>query len=207
MSSRKGNFLKAVDVLDMIDDALAEEYNSHDAKVSLAATKYAFLKYKMGGNIIFDPHESVKMTGNSGPYLLYSCVRAKKILDKASREFNTSAQGVFRSAAARGLAPSARGDGPDGRDPGAEVLNSPERNLIKKLLEYRAVLDEAVTEMAPHKVANYLYELAQTFSRFYENCEVIGSDQEAARLHLVQTYLATMTHGLNLLGIKIPESM
>jgi arginyl-tRNA synthetase len=61
--------------------------------------------------------------------------------------------------------------------------------------------------MAPHKVANYLYELAQTFSRFYENCEVIGSDQEAARLHLVQTYLATMTHGLNLLGIKIPESM
>ena len=207
MSSRKGNFLKAVDVLDMVRTALKDEYNSEDETVSLAATKYAFLKYKMGGDIIFDPQESVKMTGNSGPYLLYSCVRAKKILDKASREFNTSAQGVFRSAAARGLAPSARGDGPDGRDPGAEVLNSPERNLIKKLLEYRAVLDEAVAEMAPHKVANYLYELAQAFSRFYENCEVLGSDHEERRLRLVKTYLDTMTHGLRLLGITIPEEM
>ena len=80
MSSRKGNFLKAVDVLDLINDALKEEHDSSDPVVSLAATKYAFLKYKMGGNIIFDPKESVKMTGNSGPYLLYSSVRAKKIL-------------------------------------------------------------------------------------------------------------------------------
>ncbi len=207
MSSRKGNFLKAVDVLDMVRAALKDEYNSEDETVSLAATKYAFLKYKMGGDIIFDPQESVKMTGNSGPYLLYSCVRAKKILDKAPREFNTSAQGVFRSAAARGLAREPHGDGRERRDPGAEVLNSPERNLIKKLLEYRAVLDEAVTEMAPHKVANYLYELAQAFSRFYENCEVIGSDQEQNRLKLVQIYLATMTHGLGLLGITIPEEM
>ncbi|MDO5451629.1 MAG: arginine--tRNA ligase, partial [Candidatus Saccharibacteria bacterium] len=82
MSSRKGNFLKAVDVLNMVRDALQSEFNSGDETVSLAATKYAFLKYKMGGNIIFDPQESVKMTGNSGPYLLYSAVRAKKILEK-----------------------------------------------------------------------------------------------------------------------------
>ena len=79
MSSRKGNFLKAIDVLNLIDEALESEYHSKDNKVSLAATKYAFLKYKMGGDIIFDPQESVKMTGNSGPYLLYSAVRAKKI--------------------------------------------------------------------------------------------------------------------------------
>ena len=49
-----------------------------------AALKYAFLKYKMGGNIVFDPSESVKMTGNSGPYLLYSAVRAKKILARTA---------------------------------------------------------------------------------------------------------------------------
>ena len=61
--------------------------------------------------------------------------------------------------------------------------------------------------MAPHKVANYLYELAQDFSRFYENCQVSGSDCEAERLKLVEVYLATMTHGLNLLGIAIPDSM
>ena len=86
MSSRKGNFLKAVDVLEMVRDELKNEYNSSDEKVALAATKYAFLKYKMGGDIIFDPKESVKMTGNSGPYLLYSCVRAKKILSKSEND-------------------------------------------------------------------------------------------------------------------------
>ena len=61
--------------------------------------------------------------------------------------------------------------------------------------------------MAPHKLANYLYELAQSFSRFYESCPVIGCDHEAERLKLVRTYLDAMTHGLNLLGINIPEEM
>lgn len=184
MSSRKGNFLKAVDVLNMVKDALKAEYNSEDSKVSLAATKYAFLKYKMGGDIIFDPKESVKMTGNSGPYLLYSAVRAKKILKNAS--------------------------GNDGREQGGErelVFEPSERNLIKKILEYKSVLAESVTEMSPHKVANYLYELAQDFSRFYENCPVVGSAEEKQRIKLVKIYLDTMTHGLNILGIEIPEEM
>ena len=179
MSSRKGNFLKAVDVLDMVSEALAKEYGSSDQKVSLAATKYAFLKYKMGGNIIFDPHESVKMTGNSGPYLLYSCVRAKKILlnnqnDKIIHDYQ---------------------------------YNKFEKQLIVKLISYQDILRDAVSEMAPHKVANFLYELAQEFSRFYENCPVIGSEEESERLKLVKVYLDTMTHGLNILGIEIPEEM
>ena len=113
----------------------------------------------------------------------------------------------FRSAAARGLAPSARGDGPDGRDPGTGVWSSHERGLVKKILEYSSVLQESVSEMAPHKLANYLYELAQDFSRFYESCPVIGCDHEQERLKLVQVYLDTLTHGLNILGINIPEEM
>ncbi len=232
MSSRKGNFLKAVDVLDMVRAALKKEHNSEDETVSLAATKYAFLKYKMGGNIIFDPEESVKMTGNSGPYLLYSCVRAKKILARSSVNDANKAQRANVRDNGSGIASEPRNDRSrsrayekpafrieatpngrplvDGREQGGErelILNSSERNLIKKLLEYHSLLDEAVSEMAPHKVANYLYELAQSFSRFYENCEVIGSDQEQNRLKLVQIYLNTMTHGLSLLGIEIPESM
>ena len=211
MSSRKGNFLKAVDVLDMVKSALESEYNSKDEKVSLAATKYAFLKYKMGGNIIFDPKESVKMTGNSGPYLLYSAVRAKKILQKlgTARVAHVSDEGVFRSAAARELVPSAHGDGPDGHGPKADTSDrtSAERSLAKKILEYKDVLDEAVFEMAPHKVANYLYELAQEFSRFYENCQVAGSNEEESRAMIVKVYLDIMTHGLNILGINIPEEM
>ena len=179
MSSRKGNFLKAVDVLDMIDTELKNAYNSTDKTISLAATKYAFLKYKMGGNIIFDPKESVKMTGNSGPYLLYSSVRAKKILANSTntQEINTYIYNIY------------------------------ERNLAKKLLGYQELLDEAVTEMAPHKLANFLYELSQEFSRFYENCQVTGSAEAGERVKLVQVYYSTMNHGLNILGIKIPEEM
>lgn len=178
MSSRKGNFLKAVDVLSMIDTELKNEYNSEDEKISLATTKYAFLKYKMGGDIIFDVKESVKMTGNSGPYLLYSAVRAKKILKNSGSEQKTD-----------------------------YVYNVYERNLAKKLLEYRDVLDGAVEEMAPHKLANYLYELSQEFSRFYENCPVIGTAEESERIRLVKVYCNTMEHGLNIMGIEIPEEM
>ena len=180
MSSRKGNFLKAVDVLNIINAELEQEYHSKDQIVSLAATKYALLKYKMGGNIIFDPKESVKMTGNSGPYLLYSAVRAKKILAKNNNE--RSGERV-------------------------RVLTLPERCLMKKLLEYKPILEEATAEMAPHKLANFLYELAQAFSRFYEGCPVVGCEHEAERRELVKVYLDTMSHGLGLLGIEIPEEM
>ena len=179
MSSRKGNFLKAVDVLQMVEDELSKEYHSTDQKVVMAALKYAFLKYKMGGDIIFDPKESVKMTGNSGPYLLYSAVRAKKILKnvKSSDDSKNYTYNIY------------------------------ERNLLKKVLEYKVVLGEAVTEMAPHKVANYLYELAQEFSRFYENCPVVGAPEESERAKLVGVYYNILEHGLNILGIEIPEEM
>ena len=192
MSSRKGNFLKAVDVLNMVDEELAEEYDSKDPKISLAATKYAFLKYKMGGNIIFDPKESVKMTGNSGPYLLYACVRAKKILASVN---NASEQGSSVSQ-----------DGSEGAFRGS-IITDAEKNLMIKLIEYKSVLQEAVHDLAPHKLASYLYELAQEFSRFYENCPVVGSAEESERIKLVQVYYNTMSHGLDLLGIEIPTSM
>ena len=123
---------------------------------------------------------SVKMTGNSGPYLLYSAVRAKKILNKSSSKITPIESTDFEPA---------------------------EKKLIKKILEYKSILAEATAEMAPHKVANYLYELAQDFSRFYENCQVNGCEKESERLTLVRVYLATMTHGLNILGINIPEEM
>ena len=204
MSSRKGNFLKAVDVLNMVEEELKNEYNSTDKKVSLAATKYAFLKYKMGGNIIFDPKESVKMTGNSGPYLLYSAVRAKKILSKTVAQ-NEGLETVSREGRYPSEVSEPREDGRERT--GSKNLHSSEKGLIKKILEYKSVLFDAVSEMAPHKVANYLYELAQSFSRFYENCPVVGAPEEKERLKLVEVYLKTMTHGLGLLGIQIPEEM
>ena len=210
MSSRKGNFLKAVDVLDLVREELKNAYNSTDEKVVLAAIKYAFLKYKIGGDIIFDPTESVKMTGNSGPYLLYSTVRAKRIVEKIqndeeSKEFLGGSK-TWASAPERSRQETSFGSSDEcGRE--LTKLTSFEKDLIKKLLEYKGLLAEAVEDMAPHKVANYLYELSQDFSRFYENCPVAGSEQESERIKIVEAYFKTMSHGLNLLGIEIPEEM
>ena len=159
----------------------------------------------MGGNIVFDPKESVKMTGNSGPYLLYSAVRAKKILQKVGFAQDKGSETVSRE-------PYEASEESETRDGGLERTGSKnlypsEKALMKKLLEYKSILVESVREMAPHKVASYLYELAQEFSRFYEHCPVVGSDEEAARAQLTKVYLATMSHGLNILGINIPEEM
>lgn len=181
MSSRKGNFIKAVDVLNEVTELTAKDTKDEKiaAMTSMAAVKYAFLKYKIGGNIEFNAKESVSTTGNSGVYLQYSVVRAAKILEKATGE---------RSAE-------------------ASLLNEHEKNLIRKVAMYKAVLAEAVRDLAPHKIANYLYGTAQEFSRFYENVKVAGSEQEAERAQIVRAYLNVMTHGLGLLGIEVPEEM
>ena len=185
MSSRKGNFIKAVDVLNEVETLVARSESSKGitektSQISLGAIKYAFLKYKIGGNIEFDAKESVSTTGNSGVYLQYSAVRAKKIL-----------AGITTGET----------------DYSKWKLNENEKKLIAKLTQYGAVLKEALSDFAPHRVANYLYEIAQEFSRFYENVKVAGSEYESERMVLVQVYLDVMTHGLNILGITIPEEM
>ncbi len=176
MSSRKGNFLKAIDVLEMINEMVKDE------NLTLAAIKYAFLKYKMGGDIVFDPKESVSTTGNSGIYLLYSAVRAKKILQKCVGEKYLGEKDT-------------------------ETSSEYEKTLAKKVVQYKDVIQEAVREKAPYKVCTYLYELAQEFSRFYEHVKVAGSEREAELAKLVKAYLNVMEHGLGLLGISAPESM
>ena len=182
MSSRLGNFLKAVDVLNVVDEALLKEHETKDKKVSLGATKYAFLKYKIGGNIIFDPKESVSMTGNSGPYLQYSAVRASKIIGNLLKDGVSSAKDSWE-------------------------LTERERELIKKIIAYPEELKTTIKELSPNKLCNYLYELAQEFSRFYETTKVAGSEFEFERGQIVLAYLKVLTHGLGLLGIEVPERM
>ena len=198
MSSRKGNFLKAVDVIEMV--------KQKDMRITLAALKYAFLKYRMGGDIVFDPKESVSTTGNSGVYLLYSAVRAKKILQKT---VGGNASPV-RDAGAPSLSKDSLWRSPDrvsvsqGDDIATDTYI---RKLNKKIVQYDEIIRGAVVEKAPHKVCGYLYELAQEFSRFYEHVPVAGSTEETERKQIVQAYLNVMTHGLGLLGIEVPEEM
>lgn len=199
MSSRKGNFLKAVDVIELIREELIkvqEELSQNkgepnpeevDLRILLGAIRYAFLKYKVGGDIVFDVKESVSMTGNSGPYLQYSAVRAQKVLGKI---LESQVEKTNKKVEQKEW-----------------TLVVVEKNLIKKIMQYKNVLGEVVGELSPSKLCTYLYEIAQDFSRFYENVQVVGSEYEVERGAIVLAYLKVLTHGLSILGIEIPERM
>ncbi len=178
MSSRKGNILRAVDVLDVAKEANLAATGKDDSAVVLAAVKYAFLKSRMGGDIIYDPADSVALEGNSGPYLQYAHARARSILAKKP------SKNVLKAG-----------------------LEADERILLRKISEYQEVVTNAMEELMPHHICTYLYELAQVFNRFYEKNRVIDDPREDVRLALVTEYARTLKAGLNVLGIHAPERM
>lgn len=178
MSSRKGNFLRAVDVLDIAAEENEKIQGNRDDAPVLGAIKYAFLKNRIGPDVIFDPRESVGLHGNSGPYLQYAHARAMSILEKIT------------------AAPIEIGDFDDN-----------ERKLAVKLTEFGDVVERATSELAPHLVCTYLYELAQEFNRFYEGSRIVGDEREAVRGQLVRAYARLLKSGLTLLGIQAPDRM
>lgn len=178
MSSRKGNILLATDILDAAEAANRKVRGQEDSATTVSAVKYAMLKQRVGGDIIYEPEESVSLEGNSGPYLQYAHARARSILAKAPE-------------AERQI---------DG-------LDAHERSLARKIGEYPEVLQKSVNELLPHHICTYLYELAQAFNRFYENAKVVGDPREKTRLKLVELYADTLKDGLTLLGIAAPDRM
>lgn len=181
MSSRKGNTVSALDIIDAAHQAGQESGLSPSVETTLAAIKYAFAKNRIGGDIAYDPKESIALEGNSGPYLQYAHARARSILNK-SQDSSTKSQINAR-------------------------LEAGERSLLRKITEYAEVVDKAVSELMPHHICTYLYELAQTFNSFYEHNRVLSDEREAVRLTLVANYADTLKNGLNLLGITAPDHM
>jgi arginyl-tRNA synthetase len=181
MSSRKGNFLRAVDVIDLVADEYKKEQGKADDVTTLGAIKYAFLKNRLGADLVFEPRESVSMTGNSGSYLQYSHARACSIL----RKVNVCNDSHCKTA----------------------DFDEHERPLMVKLTEWSEIQTVAVAELAPHTVCSYLYELAQVFNRFYENAKVEGDPRATVRTRLVAAYADILRSGLAILSIIAPEKM
>jgi arginyl-tRNA synthetase len=179
MSSRKGNIVTALEVLEITSKAASEVAGKNDERVVLAAIKYAFLKQRIGGNIVYDAKESVNILGNSGPYLQYAHARARSILAKIA----------------------AKGEG------NYAALEPEERLLLRKLSDYTAVVESAISGLAPHGICTYLYDVSQVFNRFYESNRVIGSPRQAIRLSLVETYADILRDGLGLLNIPAPDKV
>ncbi len=183
MSSRKGNIVTALEILEAARAAGTATGNNPSEENILAAVKYAFVKTRIGGDIMYDPKESIALEGNSGPYLQYAYARARSILAKA---------------------PAADSEATRSTD---QMLQLGERSLVRKMTEYPEVIDKAVTDLMPHYICTYLYELAQIFNSFYEHNRVIDDPRQAIRLQLVTHYAATLKYGLELLGITAPNRM
>jgi arginyl-tRNA synthetase len=178
MSSRLGNGLAPEEVIESARQASVELTGKADGASVIGAVKYAFLRSRIGSDLIYDPVESVGLEGNSGPYLQYAHARARSILDKS-----------------------------DNNPVMPTELQEGERTLVRKLSEYQETIDASTRELMPHHICTYLYELSQVFNRFYEHNRVIGDARESERLNLVQHYADTLKNGLNLLGIQAPNRM
>jgi arginyl-tRNA synthetase len=180
MSSRTGQVIRAVDVLQSIRDSITESYDTPEVDaVKLGSLKYAFLKQRVGGDIVFDIAESISLEGNSGPYIQYAHARGESILGKL---------GDFTPVK-------------------LAELNEDEHKLAVKLLAYPGVTAKAVTELAPHHICTYLYELTQQFNRFYEHNRIVGDDRQNLRATLVSAYVQVLKNGLEALNIPAPNKL
>jgi arginyl-tRNA synthetase len=152
--------------------------------VGVAAIKFADLANNRISNYIFDLERFTRFEGKTGPYLQYAAVRIQSILRKAEAE---------------GFAVA------------APVIRSPEeRQLALQLLLMPEVLLNAESKRAPHFIADYVFTLAQNFSRFYTEHHIMREADEglrAARLGLCTLTLASLRGMLSVLGIDVPERM
>ncbi|MGB3023440.1 MAG: arginine--tRNA ligase [Candidatus Saccharimonadales bacterium] len=183
MSSRSGDVIEIGWLFDQIGKAIHARGGEVTEDIVAGALRYAFLRVRIGGDVVFDVNESVSIQGNSGPYVQYAHARACSILSKAENQRE------------------------EGRGKREEGLQTDERLLLRKITEYADVVEKATKELMPHHICNYLYELAQEFNRFYEKNHVIGDARQAIRLELVMFYRDTLARGLSLLGISAPEQM
>jgi len=180
MSSRRGEVLRGVEVLDQLEEMIAEGYETPEVRaVALAALKYAYLKPRVGGDVIFDLEESINMEGDSGPYVQYAHARGRSILGKL---------GDFKPV--------------DLQD-----LTEDEHKLAVKILGYPTATSKAIAELAPHYTCAYLYELTQQFNRFYEHNRIVGDERQDVRATLVQAYVQVLQNGLELLNIPAPNKL
>lgn len=177
MSSRNGDVIEITWLFDEFRKAIQERGGEPDDDIIAGALRYQFLKVKIGGDVIFDVNDAVSLTGNTGSYLQYAHARARRILEK----LDTAA-------------------------PLTDVREE-DRLLVRKLGEYREIVELATQTLEPHHICNYLFELAQEFNRYYEKNQVVGSEHEAHRAGLVATYADTLRAGLLILGIAAPNKM
>ena len=202
MKSREGTVVDADELIEaMVDDALktseelgkfkdmSEEERREIARVvGLGALKYFILKVDARKNMLFNPEESIDFNGNTGPFIQYTYARIRSILRKAE------AEGIPIPASLEANMP----------------LNEKEIELIQKIGEFGAAVEQAGKDYSPSGIANYCYELTKAFNQFYHDYSILGADtkeEKLVRLVLAANVAKTLRNGMALLGIEVPERM
>ena len=202
MKSREGTVVDADELIaSMIENAkqlsedkvnklegISEEEKNEIARiVGMGALKYFILKVDARKNMLFNPEESIDFNGNTGPFIQYTHARIRSILRKAQENQSIPNQ------------------------PNTPItLNSKEIDLIQKLSEFPAAVEQAGKDYSPSGIANYCYELTKQFNQFYHDYSILGADteeQKAVRLMLAKNVAKTIKNGMALLGIEVPERM
>jgi arginyl-tRNA synthetase len=196
MSTRKGTVVFLDDVLkeaDLKAATLSKEQaalGASDAtsdhaldlprtrQIALSAIKWSDLKRDPITDIVFDWDEILSMKGNSGPYMLYTVVRAKSVLKKSEKLPEETVGGTLL-----------------------------ETNLVRLALRYPEVIRRSALSYSPSLLANYLYNLSAEFNSFYDQNRILGSENEPELLMVVKVVAGIIEDGLGVLGIKVPDKM
>ncbi len=188
ISSRHGNVPLAEDLIAGVEANVFEKMKDRDIDesdkkdvaraVAIGALRYALLKSSMGKDMVFDFEKSLSFEGNSGPYIQYTYVRTKSILDKIKKPNEVPIPSVV----------------PD----------------VARLLErFPESIQKSLKDYSPHHVAQYVYELAQSFNSFYAETKIAdeANSDFAYNVALTQAVATTLQKGLDLLGIDVVERM
>lgn len=195
MSTREGKVIKLEDLLneaiekskEIIEKKNPELENKEDVakKVGVGAIIFNDLSNSRIKDEIFDWDIMLNFNGETGPYVQYTTVRAKSVLEKA-------------------------GYIPNVKEVNVEKLNDKDsQKIINQLYNFNSILKNVTEKEEPSILARYLVDLAQNFSSFYNNCHIITEDKEMqdARLYITYMVKTVLEKGLNLLGIQVPEKM
>ena len=200
MKSREGTVVDADDLMELMvedayktsmelgkfDDMTEEERREIARIVGMGALKYFILKVDARKNMLFNPEESIDFNGNTGPFIQYTYARIRSILRKAASLTSTTSLASTTS------------------------LSEKEIELIQKMSEFGAAVEQAGKDYSPSGIANYCYELTKVFNQFYHDFSILNESDEqkkAVRLMLAKNVAKIIKSGMALLGIEVPERM
>lgn len=198
--TRDGGVMRLENLISGINDAVydkimenrqvTEEEAKKTAKIiGLSAVKYGDLSNQAAKDYIFDVERFTAFEGNTGPYILYTIVRIKSILDKFVET------------------------GKDQNKFGGKVnseLSSAEKSLMLELSMFNQMIESAYEEMAPHKICAYVYDLSNAFNKFYHENKIIAEENEekqAGFIKLIEVTKRTLETSIDLLGFSAPSRM